>query len=152
MKNHYINTFKYESWANNEIAECFTGIEVVPEKAVSLMSHIINAQSIWLGRMKNESLNVKVWQKYSKDELSDKLKDSSDKFTEFLNTLSDNDFNKVISYTNTKGDKYESVLSDILIHLSHHSAYHRGQIISLIKPVVLELPYTDYIYYIRKTQ
>lgn len=149
MKNHFINTFEYETWANNEIAVCFTEIEDVPGKAVSLMSHIINAQTIWLSRMQNDSNDVKVWEEYGKDDLTDKLKISSENLAGFLKSLSENDLNKVISYANSKGEKFETVLSDILIHMSHHSAYHRGQIVTLLKPHLAELPYTDYIHYTR---
>jgi uncharacterized damage-inducible protein DinB len=149
MKDHYKNLFEYESWANNEIAVSLSANVEIPAKAVSLMSHIINAQMIWLSRMQNVSSEIKVWQEYGKDELTDKLKISSEKLAGFLNSLSENDLNKVISYANTKGEKFETILSDILIHMSHHSAYHRGQIITLIKPFVSELPYTDYIHFIR---
>ncbi|HMQ70174.1 MAG TPA: DinB family protein [Ignavibacteria bacterium] len=149
MTDHYRKLFEYESWANNEIADCIAGTDDAPGKAVSLMSHIINAQTIWLDRLKNNTSAVKVWQEYNKDELQDKLKYSSDKFSEFLNTLSDKDLINVITYSNTRGEKFDTEMSDILNHLSHHSAYHRGQIITLMKPFLSDVPFTDYILYVR---
>ena len=116
MKDHYKNLFEYESWANNEIAVSLSANVEIPAKAVSLMSHIINAQMIWLSRMQNDSSEIKVWQEYGKDELTDKLKISSEKLAGFLNSLSENDLNKVISYANTKGEKFETILGGRSLH------------------------------------
>lgn len=149
MIDHFKKIFEYENWANNEIVQCLTGVEDVPHKAVSLMSHIINAQIVWVSRINNEITDVKVWQEYDKNELSHKLKVSSEMLTKLTNTLTQKDLKREISYKNTKGEKFDTALSDILNQLSHHSAYHRGQIVSLIKPIVSDLPMTDYIVFIR---
>lgn len=150
MKDHFKNIFKYDAWANAEIVNCLAQMDTPPQKAISLMSHIINAQVLWLSRITNVATDVKVWQDYDKNELPDKLKESSKNLIEFINTLDQEGLKKVITYTNTKGEKFESALTDILNQLSHHSAYHRGQIALLVKPLVGELPITDYIHFARK--
>lgn len=149
MKEYFINLFEYENWANKEVSGSFLTLTDPPEKAISLMSHIINAQIVWLSRLKNIVSEVKVWQLYSRSEITGVLEKSSSDLSEFINNIFQSDIESVIEYANTKGEKFRSGVKDILTHLSIHSAYHRGQIISVIKPFVESAPYIDYIHYIR---
>lgn len=149
MKIYFENLFDYESWANNEIVKSLISIDEPPEKAMTLMSHIIDAQILWLCRIKNTVSDIHVWQTYSKSEMSPALQKSSSDLKVFINNITGNGPDNVINYANTKGEKFKSSLKDILTHLLFHSAYHRGQIILLIKPLVISLPYTDYIHFER---
>ena len=149
MKDYFKNIFQYENWANLKIADCLLSTKELPEKPLSLISHIINAQMIWLGRIKNENPTLKVWHVYNRSEIRESLQNSSSKVIEFVEGISENDLKKIINYTNTKGDELNSTIEDILTHLTHHSAYHRGQIVLLLKNLNPVLPYTDYILYVR---
>ena len=149
MKEYFVNLFNYENWANKEIADCLVSLNDPPEKSLALISHIINAQMLWLSRIRNEKANTTVWKLYSKSAISEELEKSSKQLKEFISSISESDMMKVVSYTNTKGEQYESKISEILTHLTHHSAYHRGQIILLIKQSVNVLPYTDFIHFTR---
>ncbi len=150
MKEYFLKLFRYDNWANREISDCLLSLDQPPEKALSLMSHIINAQKIWLCRITGTAYNANsVWQTLLKSEISEALNNSAAALTEYTGSLSENDTDKIIEYTNTKGESFRSPLKDILSHLSLHSAYHRGQIILLIKPGVKVLPNTDYINYSR---
>lgn len=149
LKEYFENLFEYENWANKVIIDNLLSIPEPPEKAVFIMSHIINAQVLWISRIKKSTAAVSVWQIYDKENIADKLKDSSAAIREFLKKIEDNDLGKMIGYTNTKGDSFTSVLKDILTHMAIHSSYHRGQIVLLIKPFVKELPYTDFIVFMR---
>ncbi len=152
MKNYFLNLFAYEQWANNIITYNLLKIEQLPPKALLLMSHIIDAQIVWLSRIKSITVNVRVWEEYSIEEISGKLNNSSSELADYVNSISDSDLEKTISYNNTKGENFESSLKDILTHMIVHSSYHRGQIILLIKPLVQEVPYTDYIHYARNVR
>lgn len=149
LKSYYQDLFKYENWANSEIASLFTDSVELPDKALQLMSHIVNAQMVWLSRIKNEKTDLQVWKVYSVDELKKELNRSSESIMLFINEMSEQGPEKIISYTNTKGEKFESYLKDILTHLIVHSAYHRGQVALLIRPLFENFPYTDYIHYVR---
>ena len=69
--------------------------------------------------------------------------------TAYISSLQESDLEKNIEYTNIKGEAFKTRLKDIITHLLFHSAYHRGQVIILMKPVVNELPATDYIKFAR---
>ncbi len=149
MKKYFINLFEYDSWANAEILNSLLTIDDPPGKAMSLMSHIINARTLWLYRMKKITSPVGVWQLYPNSEISEALKKSSSDLIEFLKNISENETGDLIEYTNSKGERFSSTVKDILSQLALHSPYHRGQIILLIKPLVASLPVTDYIHFVR---
>ena len=150
MKEYFINLFRYEIWANKEVSECLLSADVPPEKALSLMSHIVNAQEIWLCRITRKAYDTNsVWKILSKSELKTALKNSSEAMTAYISSLQESDLEKNIEYTNIKGEAFKTRLKDIITHLLFHSAYHRGQVIILMKPVVNELPATDYIKFAR---
>ena len=151
MKEYFINLFRYEIWANKRVADSLTGLDSPPEKALSLMSHIINAQKVWLCRITGKTYEMKsVWKTLAKADITSALNNSSSALTEYLGSLQENDLEKYIEYTNTKGESFKSLLKDILTHLPVHSAYHRGQVILLLKPVLNALPSTDYIIFVRE--
>lgn len=150
MKEYFINLFRYENWANKEVSDCLISLSEPPEKALSLMSHIINAQEVWLCRITGKATEVNsVWKTIPESEITSALNNSSAALKEYISGLSENDIERIIEYKNIKGEEFKSSLMDILTHLSFHSAYHRGQIILLIKPYVNDLPSTDYIKYVR---
>jgi uncharacterized damage-inducible protein DinB len=69
----------------------------------------------------------------------------------YLDGLQPDDFEKIISYKNSRGDAFENRLSDILAHVINHGTHHRAQIGQQLKSGGLEnLPITDYIFYIRE--
>lgn len=150
MREYFVNLFRYENWANEEVSDCLTNLGEPPEKALSIMSHIINAQDVWLCRITGKSYDVNsVWKTLSKTDIPGALRKSSSALTEYINNLSEGDIEKTIEYTNIKGEGFKSLLKDILTHLIIHSAYHRGQIVMLLKQDVKVLPSTDFIKYVR---
>lgn len=150
MKEYFINLFRYENQANKEVSECLLSADLPPEKALSLMSHIVNAQEIWLCRITGKAYDTNsVWMTISKSELKTALKNSSEAMTAYISSLQESDLEKNIEYSNIKGEAFTSRLKDIITHLLFHSAYHRGQVILLMKTVVNELPATDFIKFAR---
>ena len=72
------------------------------------------------------------------------------RYRETLDGLSDEDLSREFSYATIEGIRHASMVGDILLHLSLHSAYHRGQINLQIRqgggePVVL-----DYVMFVRE--
>ena len=55
-----------------------------------------------------------------------------------------------ITYKNSKGEAWTSAVEDILVHVTTHSAYHRGQIAADLRAAGIQPPYTDYIHAVRQ--
>jgi len=150
MRTHYIRLLQYERWANLRITEALEKLETPPEKALSLMGHILNAQVVWFTRVTNDHQVVGIWDLLPVSWLKETADLSYLKWDSFIRDDEVADFDKIVHYQNTKGVHYETSLGDILTHLSHHAAYHRGQIVMLLKPVLNPLPVTDYVQWPRE--
>ena len=150
MKTYYIRLLQYEYWANLQFIEALEKLDTPPEKAVSLMSHILNAQMVWFTRVSNDHLVVGVWDLLPISWLKETADRSYQKWDSYVRDMDEADFDTIIKYQTTKGVPYETPIGDILTHLSHHAAYHRGQIVALLKPVVHPLPVTDFIQWLRE--
>lgn len=132
----------YTQVADGKIIELFLTHQAVPEKAVQLFSHVLNAQQIWACRILGINPSVQVWEIHHPAT----FKAISNKNFELLAQIIDTqDLAREISYTNSKGDQFVNVVKDILLHVFNHSTYHRAQIASLFKAIDIIPPITDYI-------
>ncbi|WP_169303349.1 DinB family protein [Pedobacter cryophilus] len=147
MKSHFINLFNYEAWANQQI---WTSIEEKPllnPKIELLFSHLLTAQKVWLNRCLNLQADINIWE--VQPNLNEMKLQNKSNWTNYILQLEDIDFDKMISYKNSKGDSFKTSLRDILTHLVNHGTYHRGQIVQLLKEERTQLPVTDYIFWVR---
>jgi uncharacterized damage-inducible protein DinB len=54
------------------------------------------------------------------------------------------------AYKNMKGDPFQDKVEDTLFHVVNHSAYHRGQITTMLREAGVEkVASTDLIHYLR---
>ncbi len=146
MKQYFLKLFEHEHWANLKVLEKVVSLEKSPAKAIELLSHVIAAQRIWLDRINGNETQVQVWEVFEAEIMLELLEIN---YSEMQNLIKSDDLERLIVYKNSKGTAFVSTTSQILTHLTHHAAYHRGQIITIIKPFTADLPVTDYIFYVR---
>lgn len=150
MKNYFIRLFEYDQYANQTILETILEANN-PAKPVQLMAHLLAAQQIWLNRCKSQpAIGGALWPDWQADMFAQLINDNSKVWLSYLNTLTPADFEKDISYKNSKGAEYKNKLVDVLAHLINHGTHHRAQAGQQLKFAGVEdLPNTDYIFYIR---
>jgi uncharacterized damage-inducible protein DinB len=68
----------------------------------------------------------------------------------YLLALSENNFQKKISYKNSKGVDFTTSVEDLLTHVAFHGIYHRGQIMLLMRNSGKDVAATDYAMYMRE--
>jgi uncharacterized damage-inducible protein DinB len=146
MKAYFQKLFEHEHWANVKILETFLEAKETTDRTYEIISHMAAAQTIWIGRINGKLADVKVWSIYEKEALRGVFDENYKALTQIIER---EDFDRVISYTNSLGAHHDSTISDILTHMALHASYHRGQIILLVKGQVEKLPATDYIFYYR---
>lgn len=151
MKTYFINLFNYDHYANKVIRDAIIKAGK-PEKAVELMAHLLVAQQIWLNRCKGlPAVGGALWPDWKADTFSDIIAENSKEWLNYLDSLQEDDFEKLIPYKNSKGDSFENKLSDVLAHLINHGTHHRAQIGQQLKFIGADsLPNTDYIAYLRQ--
>jgi uncharacterized damage-inducible protein DinB len=146
MKQHFLKLFEHEHWANLKVLEKVIAIENPPQKAIELLSHIIAVQRIWLDRINGKKNQVGVWEVFEVEILLELLEIN---YEEMCSLIEADDLERLISYKNSKGVAYVNTTNQILTHLTLHAAYHRGQIVTTIKPFTDDLPVTDFVFYVR---
>lgn len=133
---------KYTQVADERIIEVFEQHNLVPAKAIYLFNHVLNAQHVWASRVLGRASLYGVWEEHSPQAFSSISKGNFELFSSIFEKV---DLAKEITYINSIGDTYTSVVKDILFHVFNHSTYHRGQIASLFKGESISPPVTDYI-------
>ena len=152
MKDYFIRLFNYDKYSNLLMTEMIVNAGG-PERPVQLIAHLLAAQQVWLTRCKGEPFTGILWPEWKADALEQAIHDNHRGWINFLDYLSPDDFDKIISYRNFKGDSWENKLTDILAHVINHGTHHRAQAGQhLILAGVETLPITDYIFYIRQPE
>ena len=150
MKTLFTRQFNYDRHSNEQIA---AAIKAKPsEQTIQLMAHLLAAQQVWFSRCnKAGSSNYSIWPEGNMDAFDQQINDIHQQWARLLETFTDADFEKEISYKNSRGDEFTNKLADILTHVINHGTHHRAQIGQLLKSAGAEtLPVTDYIFYIRE--
>lgn len=150
MKAHITEMFHYNEWANNRIFNFLAEIENPPAKVFSLISHVIAAQRIWLGRIKQENVShINVWEEHPLDELKFLSSESTKNWLNYMDSIEDNTLTRLVMYKNIKGDLFENNLRELLPHVINHGTHHRSQILLLFRQNGITPPQLDYIFYVR---
>lgn len=152
MKPYFTRLFDYDLHTNLALIDSIIASNITG-KAVELMAHLLVAQQIWLKRcLLDPTAGDAQWPDWPAAGLKAIAKQNHADWLSFLNKLSADDFNGTITYQNSKGHIFNNTLSDILAHLINHGTHHRAQAGQYLKQVGVQLPNTDYIFYMRQLQ
>ncbi|MCC6817427.1 MAG: damage-inducible protein DinB [Bacteroidia bacterium] len=116
------------------------------ERAITLMSHIVNAHQIWNDRVLGKVNQILVFGQHTFDEMKQQIIENSNITIDILNSKN---LDEVIEYKNTKGQTFTNSICQIFLHIFNHSSYHRGQINQLLSRAGKEAMISDYIFYNR---
>jgi uncharacterized damage-inducible protein DinB len=151
--------YQFNDWANAltlNAADALTPEQFNQKQGSSFSSvrdtlaHIFGAEWIWLER----------WKGVSPKSLADHLDLSSmaafrrewavveQERTELISRLNDEALNKIIAYTNTKGEEWSYSLGLMMQHLVNHSSYHRGQVTTMLRQLGAGAVSTDLLIYV----
>lgn len=148
MKQFFKELFEYTFHFNEKVIDSLLDIKgTIPEKALQLINHTINAQEIWNARIENKPCVIDVWGIRPLDTLKT-INEAN--YQNSLIIIENFDFDKRTKYTNTQGKTFENTVRDMLFHTINHSTYHRGQIATYCKLSGLTPLVTDYIFYKRQ--
>lgn len=145
MKTYLIQLLDYELWANLRVIDALDSVTNPPARAIAVMGHVLAAQHIWYGRIAHESVFVSVWEEIPVSWMIETAERQHNQLISYVETLTEQELAQPVKYVTTKGIHFQNTRLDILTHMSHHAAYHRGQIVQLIRPLLNEAPVTDYV-------
>lgn len=139
----------YNRWANGMVLSALEKMgSQLPASSLRLMSHILNAQLVWVSRIKGHIPPVGIWDEHDLDtckKMNDEtfavLKEVIDGQTDYTGST--------YSYKTSTGMAFESTLQEVLLQVFTHAPYHRGQIARDLREKGLDPVNTDYIIYTR---
>jgi len=111
------------------------------------LNHIMVGDIVWLKRFsahpssryalsyfssleKPESLNSILFSEFG--QLREEREKIDEIIIQWINSLSESDFDNSISYENMKGIKCNKLFSSLISHLFLHQVHHRGQVTTLL--------------------
>ncbi|MBX2969112.1 MAG: DinB family protein [Cyclobacteriaceae bacterium] len=148
MKEYFLKLYRYNAWANSRVLGALAQQKVTDDKILTLMSHVMAAQLLWLHRILGlPAPDVELWKKYSLERLQQLSEEGSSRWLEFIEDQ--DDFNRQLRYHNYVGHSFENNIEHIMIHTVNHATYHRGQVALLMRERGYEPVNTDFITYDR---
>lgn len=148
MKHFFGELFEYNYHANQKLIDIMmANQDMLSEKAIKLMSHVLNAHHIWNKRISKATETFKVWQEQPATDWKEVDKQN---FEDSLAALSSTELAEPVAYVNSQGQAFTNSVRDILFHVLNHCNYHRAQIATELKNAGVTPPVTDYIFYKRK--
>lgn len=150
MKNHFRDLIKFNDWANQRILITLEEAQTDDDNLLTMFSHIISAQIIWLNRIKDLPTSpFPIWEKYKLRELRTMTMESSTNWANYIEEHQFSTFEEMIFYKNSQGKRYENTIREIITHVVNHSTYHRGQLAQSMKALGIQPPRTDFMAYAR---
>ena len=146
---HFQKQFAYSGWANEETLASL-GSGTPPQRALRFMAHIVSAEWLWLGRLKQWKQAFPVWPEWTLAECEAQAGKLPPLWKDYVRGLRPSGLDQAAFYTNSKGEEWTNLVGDILTHVLLHSAYHRGQIATEMRAAGLTPALTDYIHAVRQ--
>lgn len=150
MKKYFLDLFEYNLWANQRLLTTISMNKLKDDKILSLLSHLVSAQIIWLHRVEGLPTSpFPPWEVYNLREIESMIDESNARWKKFLDNYKVDTLEEIIHYKNFQKKDFENRLLDIIAHVINHSTHHRGQINLLLREMDIEPPQLDYILYKR---
>ncbi|HVN81001.1 MAG TPA: DinB family protein [Terriglobia bacterium] len=150
--------FQYNCWANSRAlgAASILGpdqfsqdLGISHRSVQGTLAHILGAEWIWLMRCEGTSpKSLPPAQEFpTVNALIIRWTQLEADYGRYLERLTDSSLEKVISYTNTRGEDWAYPLRQILQHVWNHSTYHRGQVMGMLRQLGAQAAATDLLVY-----
>ncbi|MDI1235548.1 MAG: DinB family protein [bacterium] len=136
----------YNQMVNDRLIKHLQTLQIKNDRIHVLMAHLVNAQLIWIERMLRRPNTMGPFEPQTLETLI-QLNDQNTAQT--FSIMVHQSLEEKISYINTKGQKFENSIHEILIHLFNHASYHRGQINQLLVAEGHAPLVSDFIFYNR---
>lgn len=146
MKDLFRELFEYNHWSNEQLIRALTESGNIPDRSLSLVSHVLNAHHIWNYRIAGEAPVWNVWDRQLEESL---LSLNASCYRRTLQLLDPVDLEQSVDYRTSKGEPFINNVRDILFHVINHSTHHRAQIAADMKQAGSVPPVMDYIFYKR---
>jgi uncharacterized damage-inducible protein DinB len=157
--NVLLDEFNYHRWANLRLIECMDRLDpdLLNRKIMSsfpsireTLVHILWAEELWLERWQSRSFvsSLRLEDFPNTKAIGSAFEAVHSRQLQFLLGLKSEALDRKVSYVNFRGEKWEYSLHQMIQHLVLHSAYHRGQVATMLRQLEIAPPCTDYLVFV----
>ena len=148
--------YAFNEWANARYLESITNLSgeafgrTIASSFPSIrdtFGHIAGAEWLWLRRWLGESpTSIPSWsQDCTLDILRTRLGEVEEERREFIAGLTDTRLHEPLEFRLLSGKPGKAPLLELMVHVTNHSTYHRGQLATLFRHIPATPPATDYL-------
>jgi uncharacterized damage-inducible protein DinB len=142
--------FAYDEWAVDRVLELLKATPGRNPKALGLLAHLLLAEKIWMLRLQGaDTVGIDKSPELTLAECESLAVENQRVYAEFIDSLSEEDLDSVLTYKNLKGTEFSTPVKDILMHVALHGTYHRGQIATALRLEGQAPVNTDFITFVR---
>ena len=159
MKVHFQRFAAYNQWANVRLYDAAAALSdeewhrdsgAFFTSLSGTLNHILVADRIWMRRLTGEGETHTVLTDRPFPALGDlrPVREAMDaRIVAFVDGLSDDSFEDVVHYANTRGEPHSLARGLILTHLFNHQTHHRGQAHHMVSQLGHTPPPLDMLYF-----
>ena len=142
----YRRLLAYDTWGNLATLDSIRLATIAPSsRACAIVAHLVGAGQLWLDRLLGRPASTEVWPSLTLEECEAAFHELDKSWIDYLDGLKSGDLERRVTYVNSRGEKWQSAIGDILTHVALHGTYHRGQIAMLVRESGSSPAYTDFI-------
>ena len=128
-------------WANETVLHWIETEKIQTEEILKLISHIVNAETLWVARILNKPDDKNVFAIKEIEFLREK---NNENLIELKKIIQNDVFGK-INYTMLNGTVATSTKEEIILHLFTHGFHHIGQIAKIASTEKMAFPKVSYL-------
>jgi uncharacterized damage-inducible protein DinB len=112
------------------------------------MWHIFGAEWSWLQRWKGHAPKHGDCPRdfATMQDLWEQWRKTADERNRFLDTLTDDDLQRPITYTTPLGEQATFKLGHMMMHVCNHGTHHRAQAVNMLRHLGVDPPQMDLLY------
>lgn len=137
------------AWADDAVLRELAGATTMPADAAREFAHVLGSEEAWLARLEQRAARMSIWPDLRLPELQQFALVVQRGYADHLESLTEADLHRVVTYQNSAGISFETTVRDILHHVFLHAQYHRGKVNLLLRQAGLTPAPVDYIGFIR---
>jgi len=123
---------------------------ITDDYCLKSLGHLINANRLWLERVKKGSSVIPRNPTMQLDECERLSAAFNSEILEFIGDQEPDHLYSNCRYQNTKNITFEDSYLDILTHMLNHGEHHRAQIVARMRNIGAIPPATDYLLYVHR--
>lgn len=142
--------FDHMAWADTRTLATLHTLDGPHLQAQDLFAHLLASEHVWLRRIQQRTPDLVVWPTLDLQGCEALANATHAGFRCVLGAVTPGLLSAPVHYANSSGMSFSTTLRDILLHVTHHGMYHRGQVALLVRAAGGMPVTTDFISYVRE--